>query len=145
MGNNKISNIIYPEKFNTEFVFVHYKYEEDLRSLLDESGYIQNFVKKYRKCLKFLSELKTDCTVQGRLFEKLKHQNDLYSIKIYGQKNIRIIFQFVKDNKRTIAVLLFPFQEKDSKQNTATSYETAIEIAQERLKELLNKDRKGAG
>jgi len=90
MGNNKISNIIYPEEFNTEFVFVHYKYEEDLRSLLDESGYVQTFVRKYRKCLKFLFELKTDCTVQRKLFEKLKHHDNLYSIKIFGQKNIRI-------------------------------------------------------
>lgn len=142
MVSNKLSNIIYPEAFNTEFVFVHYQYEEDLKSLLDESGYVQTFIRKYRKCLKFLSVLKTDCTVQSKLFEKLKHHDNLYSIKIFGQKNIRIIFQFIKRDKRTIAVLLFPFQEKDNKQNTATSYETAIEIAQERLKELLE-DRKG--
>jgi len=81
MGNTKISNIIYPEEFKTNFIYVYLEYEDELKRIIEQSGRKDEFIRKYRKTLLFLNNLKTNCIKQRKLFEKLKDCKDLYSIK----------------------------------------------------------------
>lgn len=129
MGNTKISNIIYPEKFKTDFIYAYMEYQNELRGIIQQSGRIDEVTRKYRKSLLFLSELKINCFKQRKLFEKLLDYKDLYSIKLHGEINLRIIFTFIRLGNKDMAVLLYPFIEKDSK-----DYENAQVIATERIK-----------
>lgn len=141
MGNTKIANIIYPEKFQTEFVFVYHEFEGELKDIIEKSGYKQEFIRKYRISLKMLDNLRLNCIFHKSRFEKLKNHTDLYSLKLHGNKNIRILFTFLDNGSKTIAVLLYPFQEKDDNNNGITSYNNAIEIAKARLIKLVSPDR----
>jgi hypothetical protein len=133
MGNTKIANIIYPEKFTTDFVYVYCEFEGELKELIEQSGYKQEFTRKYRTGINMLDKLKFNCFEQNRRFEHVQNSKDLFSMKLHGNKNIRIIFTFMEDDTKPIAVLLYHFQEKDDKNNSKTSYKQAIKIAEGRL------------
>jgi len=133
---NRIANIIYPEFYETQYIFVYYKLNNELKAIIEESGYKNEFVKKYNKSLRFLENLKQNCIHQRKLFEKLTECKDLYSIMLFGKKNIRVLFTFmdVKTQKNTI--LLYSFEEKDDKNNSNYGYIKAIEIANDRIIEI---------
>lgn len=124
---DKISNIIYPEIFNSKYIYVYKTLNIELKELIEESGYKNEFIKKYRRSLKLLENLKDNCIIH-KTFEKLRNAKNIYSIRLKGQKNIRILFTFAQINSRDIVILLYPFQEKDNK-NNKTSYRHAISIA----------------
>ncbi|ABR49273.1 hypothetical protein Amet_3134 [Alkaliphilus metalliredigens QYMF] len=132
MSIDKISNIIYPELFKTKYIYVYNTLNEELRELIEESGYKKDFIKKYRRSLRMLEDLRENCT-KHKTFEKLTDAKDIFSMRLIGQKNIRILFTFVQLNNRDIAVLLYAFQEKDNKNNSKTSYNNAIGIVEERI------------
>jgi hypothetical protein len=129
-------NILFPEQFCSTKIYTHPKFEEELKSILEYSGYKQNFIRMYRQRLKFLEEYQNQCHKKRDWFEILKKTDGLYSMKFKGSKNIRIIFKFVGYNKQNIALLLCTFEEKDSKNNSKSSYKDAIYIAEERLYEI---------
>lgn len=131
----KRTNIIYPELFNSNYIYVYYKLNEELKIMLERSGYKKEFIRKYRRCLLFLEDLKEKCIMQ-KSFEKLVGCDGLYSMRLSGEKNIRIIFTLMECNDRKFAVLLYAFQEKDSKKDSSTSYNSAIDISNRRLKDL---------
>lgn len=133
MGNTRIANIIYPEKFTTDFVYVYYEFEGELKELIEHSGYKREFTRKYRTSINMLDKLKFNCFEQKGRFEHVQNSKDLFSIKLHGNKNIRILFTFMGDDNKPIAVLLYTFQEKDDKNNSNTSYNKAIKIAKRRL------------
>lgn len=139
MGNTiKVSNILYPEKFQTNFIVVYSSFNDELKILIEESGYKNEFTRKYFKSLKFLDSLRENCFVQGKLFENLKESNGLWSIMLHGEKNIRILFAFISNEYRSFAVLLYAFQEKDKKNNSRTGYDNAKEVASRRLHDIEN-------
>jgi hypothetical protein len=37
------SKIIYPEKFNSNYIFTYFSFNEELKTLLEESGQKRNF------------------------------------------------------------------------------------------------------
>ena len=81
--------------------------------MLDNSGYKKIFLSKYRKSLRFLERLKTRCCIGNKdLFEKLLDEDNLYSIRFLGEKNIRILFTFFSVNGSGKAILLNVFEEK---------------------------------
>ncbi len=135
MNLDKISNIIYPEFFDTKYIYVYRPLNEELKVLIEESGYKIEFIRKYRKSLKMLDDLREKCTYQ-KTFEKLTNAKGLYSIRLMGQKNIRILFAFEQLNNCDVAILLCAFQEKDDKNNTKTSYNHAIKMAEDRRSNL---------
>lgn len=76
--------------------------------------------------------MKRNCTEHNLLFEKLKNvQSDLYSIKLHGVKNIRIIFIFKVIIDKEYVILLNAFQEKDR-----SDYKNGILIAYDRIKKI---------
>jgi hypothetical protein len=129
MGNTKISNIIYPEEFKTNYIYAYVTYQDELKDIIQQSGRIDEITKKYRNSLTFLSSLRTNCFKQRKLFEKLKKCKNIYSIKLHGEINLRVLFTFMKHGGKDIAILLYPFIEKDSK-----DYEEAKIIASNRIK-----------
>lgn len=129
MGNTKISNIIYPEEFQTNYIYVYSEYEDELMRIIEQSGRKDEFIRKYRKSLLFLNNLKTNCIKQRKLFEKLKDCRDLYSIKLHGEINLRILFTFLNYKNTNIAILIHPFIEKSTK-----DYEDAILLSTKRIK-----------
>lgn len=78
-----------------------------------------------------MENLKTDCYQVKNTFEKLKSAGGLYAMKLKGEKNIRILFVFRNSGIQDIAILLYGFQEKDTR-----DYGEAIEIAKGRIEEL---------
>jgi hypothetical protein len=132
MGNTKISNIIYPEQFKTNYIFAYVDYQDELKDIIQQSGRVDDITGKYRKSLNFLSSLKTNCFQHRKLFEKLKDCKNIYSIKIHGEINLRVLFTFINYDNKDIAVLLYPFIEKDTK-----DYEEPKIIASKRIEKLL--------
>ena len=130
--------IIYPEEFNSNYIFTYFSFNEELKVLLEESGQKKNFSRKYKIKLSFLEKLKKQCIYQ-KSFEQLKDNGIIYSIRFVDKQNIRILFSFFYDKGREIVILLNCFQEKDNKKKQSSkSYAKAIEVAKERINELIN-------
>lgn len=134
---NRLSKILYPEAFHTKYIRTHWDFESELKDLLERSGQKADFCGKYKLRLRFLDERKGKCTFKRDWFEKLKKANKLYSIKFKDEKNIRIIFSFIEYRGCNYALLLHAFEEKDDKNKSRYSYDGAIPVAQQRLKEVL--------
>ena len=131
-----LCRIIYPEKVDNDKILKHPEFEEELKSVLEESGYKSKFISLFRQRLKHLDERWKNCILKKDWFEILKGTNDIYSMKFKGQKNIRILFKFTGYEGREIALLLCTFEEKNSKNKSKDSYNKAIEVANKRLKEI---------
>lgn len=127
-----LHKIIYPSEYPSNYVYTHYKFNDELRDLIEKSGYVHIFMKDYRKILRFLENLKTmSICKDNKKFEKLLDADGLYSMKLKGEKNIRILFMFTKMDNQDVAILLTCFEEK-----VTSDYKPAIRIANERKKEL---------
>lgn len=127
-----LQKVLYPEEYSTDYIKTFYNFNFELKQIIEKSGYKKEFTIKYFKSLKFLINLKRNCTELSKLFEKLKNvENDLYCIKLHGNKNIRIIFVFIEMDGREIVLLLNSFEEKDK-----SDYTKGILTAYERLKRL---------
>lgn len=132
------SKIIYPEEFNSNYIFTYTSFNEELKDLIEKSGKKGDFARKYRKNLSFLEKLKRQC-IQHKSFEQLKDNGIIYSMKFVDELNIRILFSFFYDRGREIVILLHCFPEKENKKKSSSkSYAKAIEIAKERINELVN-------
>lgn len=129
-----ICKVLYPEQFQSNRIFTHSEFEQELKDVLERSGYKQKFISMFRQRMKFLEDNWYQCNRKRDWFEILKKTDGLYSIKFKGQKNIRIIFKFIGYKNRDIALLLCIFEEKNSKNN----YKEAIHIAQKRLSDINN-------
>lgn len=127
-----VGNILYPEKFNSKRIRTHPDFVEELKDILERSGYKQRFIRLYRLRLKHLEKYWEQCINKRDWFEVLKGTSGLYSMRFKGgSKNIRILFRFTSFEKREIALLLCTFEEKDTK-----DYRKAIEIADRRYEEI---------
>lgn len=132
--NNRVCKIIYPLDFNPNYIMAHYLQMDELKELLEKSGYKEKFIRKFRMRLKFLAERRQNCFQKKDWFENLKgNTSDVYSMKFKGEKNIRVLFTFFSEKSSDYAILLASFEEKNKK-----DYIKAIGIAKERLKELIN-------
>lgn len=128
----EIGKILYPEKFHCNKIRTHPKFEEELKSILEKSGYKQRFIKLYRLRLKHLEQYWERCIDKKDWFELLKQASGLYSMRFNnGSKNIRILFKFTDFEKRQIALLLCTFEEKKTK-----DYSKAIEVANNRIEQI---------
>lgn len=135
---NKFSKVFYPEAFNSIYIKRHLDFEDDLKDILKRSGHKDVFWGKFRQRLTFLENKREKCIQKRDWFEKLKQANNFYSMRFNKtQKNIRMIFTFIEYKNAKYAILLYPFEEKDNKNKSRFSYDTAIPIAQNRLKEVL--------
>ena len=126
-----LREIIYPEQFCSVKIYIHPEFENELKNILEHSGYKEKFIRMYRQRLKFLEDYQNECYQKSDWFEILKRTDGLYSMKFKGLKNIRIIFKFVGYNNQNIALLLCAFEE-----SSKNSYKEAIHIAQKRLEEI---------
>lgn len=126
-----VEKIRYPQHYDTDYIFTYYKFNVELKELIDKSGYAEIFKKDYFKALRFLQDLKTNCFEMKKIFEKLKNADGIYSMKLKGEKNIRILFIFRKNCLDDIVILLYCFEEKETR-----DYKDAIQIAKLRINEL---------
>lgn len=137
MNERKVTtNIIYPfgSKYPTEYIKVYYTLNNELEDIIENSGYKRAFLSKYQKSLRFLEGLKTKCCIgNSDLFEKLLDEDNLYSIRLFGEKNIRILFSFISINGNGKAILLNVFEEKNK-----SDYESGKRIARIRRNEIID-------
>lgn len=126
MGSKVIElhKILYPEKYESEYIYTYAVFNEELRDIIGKSGYEKDFKIKYCKSLRFLENLKRNCIMNSNLFEKLVNAEELYSVILKGIMNIRIIFDFQIFNGKEVAILYTCFVERKTK-----DYEKAINIA----------------
>jgi len=134
---SRLGKVHYPEAFNGEYIRTHWEFEQDLQKILEQSGHKADFWSKFKQRLKFLDERKRECVRKRDWFEKLKHEDDLYSLKFKDKRNIRILFAFVAYENIEYAILLYPFEERGGKPKSY-GYEKASQIARKRLKEVVN-------
>jgi hypothetical protein len=129
-------NIIYPAAFNSTTIREHPKYEDDLKDLIEKSGVKNKFWGLYKQRLTFLKEHSELCTLRTAWFEQLKgYDGVLFSMIIKFEKNIRILFTFVEHEGTQYAILLYPFQEKESGKKK-DSYSGTAPIALKRLNDI---------
>lgn len=130
----KLITVLYPTEYPSDYIYTYPSLNDELRSLLGNSGYEEKFVKKYLNALRFLEKLKTRCVAQSKLFEKLSYGDSFYSMKLHGEKNIRILFDFQRltDAGKDIVILYYCFEEKKSKQ-----YKNEVDQAKPRRSECL--------
>lgn len=121
-------------KYPSDYVYTYPTLNDELHSLLGNSGYEEKLEKKYLRALRFLEKLKTRCVVQSKLFEKLSYGDGFYSMKLHGERNIRILFDFQRltDTGKDIVILYYCFEEKKQKQ-----YKNEVEQAKPRRCECL--------
>lgn len=132
MGNIiLINDFVRKIRCGEEYVVYHWDFEIDVNKLISQSGYYDQFIKKFAKAVRILEGLKHQCVECSSLFEKLKRTEDLYSIRIKGQKNIRILFSFLNYEDSEKAILLVCFEEKGGK-----DYSDWIPVANNRLMEI---------
>jgi len=132
---NVIDNIVYPfgSVYPTEYIKVYHLLNDELKDMLENSGYKKTFSSKYQKSLRFLEGLKTRCCLgNSELFEKLLDEDNLYSIRLFGEKNIRILFSFITIKGNSKAILLNVFEEKNK-----TDYESGKRVANTRKNEVI--------
>jgi len=128
--------IIYPAAFNSNTIREHPAYENDLKDLIEKSGARDRFLGLYKQRLTFLDERSTLCIQKKDWFEQLKwYDDELFSMILKFQKNIRILFAFVEHEGTQYAILLYPFQEKESGK-TKNSYRAAAPVALKRLDDI---------
>lgn len=127
----ELRKIWYPEEYNTLYVFTYSSFNEELRDLIEKSGYTKEFKTKYHKSLRFLESLKKRCVMNSNLFEELIESEGIFSIMLKGKKNIRILFDFIEVDGKEMAILYNCFQEKRTK-----DYSDEIKIAKARRNEL---------
>lgn len=130
-----LDNIIYPfgSIYPTEYIKVYYTLNNEIKDIIENSGYKKIFLSKYQKSLRFLEGLKTRCCLgNSDLFEKLLNEDNLYSIRLFGEKNIRILFSFITINGESKAILLNVFEEKNK-----SDYESGKKIARVRKDEII--------
>lgn len=130
----KLITASYPKEYPSDYIYTYPTLNDELRGLLENSGYVEKFEKKYLNALRFLEKLKTRCVAQSKLFEKLSYGDGFYSMKLHGEKNIRILFDFQRltDTGKDIVILYYCFEEKKSKQ-----YKNEVEQAKPRRSECL--------
>ena len=126
-----LQTIDYPRAFKTDFVLAYHSFNGELKELLDKSGYTDIFTKKYFRGLRFLENLKSRCIEQSKIFEKLKNGEGLYSMRLHGAKNIRILFDFQVCHGKEIAFLYVCFEERKTK-----DYSSEIQTAIKRRNEI---------
>jgi hypothetical protein len=128
--------IFYPAAFNSTTIREHPKYEDDLKDLIEKSGVKNKFWGLYKQRLTFLKEHSELCSQRTAWFEHLKwFDEDLFSMIIKFEKNIRILFTFVEHEGTQYAILLHPFQEKESGKKK-DSYKAAAPVALKRLNDI---------
>lgn len=135
-----VTNIYYPFDSiqKTDYIKVHLNFDDELKQLLERSGYKNDFIKKFRFALKYLEKLKSQCVHNSNLFEKLRNEDGLYSMRLFGQKNIRILFVFLNINGRDKAILLCAFEEKEP-----SDYRKPTKQAHQRRNEIIEISKKG--
>jgi hypothetical protein len=121
-------------KYPTEYIKVYHTLNNELEDIIESSGYKKTFLSKYQKSLRFLEGLKTRCCLgNSDLFEKLLDEDNLYSIRLFGEKNIRILFSFIAINGNSKAILLNVFEKKNK-----SDYESGKRIAGIRRNEIID-------
>lgn len=131
----KLCKVYYPVEFNSDKIYLHPKFEDDIREIIEKSGLGKKFAEAFRQKLYFI-EKDMHRSTEARWFEKLKEEEGLFSIKFKMIKNIRVICMFTDSSKRKIAILLCGFEEKNNKNNSKDSYDKGIEKAVKRKKEI---------
>ncbi len=58
MNITKMAKIIYPVSFNTQYVYAYRELNDELRDLIETSGYKNEFTRKYRRSFFDAGELK---------------------------------------------------------------------------------------
>lgn len=131
----KLCKVYYPARFNSDKIYIHPKFEDDMRELIENSGLLKKFAETFRQKLYFI-EKDMHRSMEAKWFEKLKEEEGLYSIRFKMIKNVRMICMFIDASKRKIAILLCSFEEKNSKKGSKDSYDKGIEKAKKRKKEI---------
>ncbi|WP_352419476.1 hypothetical protein [Proteiniborus sp.] len=87
MKEEKISKVLYPDFFNSDYITTFSEINEELKELIELSGYKEEFTRKFRKTLIMLENLKRNC-IKQKSFERLTKKGDIYSIRLIGNKKV---------------------------------------------------------
>ncbi|WP_416198792.1 MAG: hypothetical protein ACFWUA_03510 [Sporanaerobacter sp.] len=88
MKEEKISKVLYPDFFNSDYIIAYSEVNEELKELIELSGYKEEFTRKFRKTLIMLESLKRNC-IKQKSFERLIKNGDIYSIRLICNRDCK--------------------------------------------------------
>ena len=77
----KLCKVYCPIEFNSNRIYVHPKFEDDMKKILEKSGLKKGFAENLRQKLYFI-EKDMHCSTKTRWLEKLREEEGLYSINL---------------------------------------------------------------
>jgi len=101
---------------------------DDFIDIIASSGRSDEYIRKLRMRVRYLSEKLERCVDHREWFERLKNHEAFYSMRMKGSLNVRIIFVFAWDEREHYAVLLNAFLEQGK-----DKYEDFIPICKHRI------------
>ena len=137
MTSNLMVNIEYPTKVDPKVAKTYYRVNDELKDIISKSGFEDQFINSFLTRMKFIDTLGRNCLKTDN-FEQLENTFVL-AIKFKKQLNLRITFNFIKDNGKDKFVFLYPFLEKNNNNSGKDSYKKAIKISEKRFNEIISK------
>lgn len=119
------------DKYNGCGIMVHACCEAELAELLTASGSLQKSRAALKARLDYLAINRERAVQHRQWFEKLKHSESMYALRIVNVQNIRVLYAF--SGRRIYLLCAFAETEKGKR----ASYQRYIPVAEQRLKEIL--------
>ena len=118
-------------EYNGCGIMVHACCEAELAELLTASGSLQKSRAALKARLDYLATNRERAVQHRQWFEKLKHNESIYALRIVNVQNIRVLYAF--SGRRIYLLCAFAETEKGKR----ASYQRYIPVAEQRLKEIL--------
>jgi hypothetical protein len=80
-----LGKVYYPIQFFSKKIFYHPDFEDDLRELIEKSGFEGRFKPLFKQRMDFLEDRMEKCTQKSDWFEKLKNADDLFAMRFNKQ------------------------------------------------------------
>lgn len=114
-------------------IYIEEKAFREMDDIIKRSGKRDRFQVLLRTRLNFLREYGRKCTLKSDMFELLKGQDELYSMKFRRAPiNMRLLFKICDAGNGDVFIIVCSFIERDR-----ADYRRAIEAAERRFQALL--------
>lgn len=118
-------------EYNDRGIMAHVCCEAELAELLTASGSLQKSRAALKARLDYLAINREQAVQHRQWFEKLKHSESMYALRIVNVQNLRILYAF--SGQRIYLLCAFAETERGKR----ASYQRYIPVAEQRLKEIL--------
>ena len=124
----QFEKIVYPKEFQYPGMLILSSCQEELKAIVEASSEKARLKSDYESRLKILDQYRREAPGLNRQwFERLKYDNEFFSMRFKGKDNLRILYTF----RGTNVFLLCAFVEKKG-----DDYKHYISLAKMRTKQI---------